>query len=88
MNNQLPLPLLSGARRTANKIPASTCEYENHPMKQFGGLIYEDAKNDIPYQIRICHACYARHILKYYPESILANYIQSHPDDYKPEVES
>ena len=65
-------------------LPLSTCQYSDHPMKPHSGYVYADHDHGIP-EIRICKPCYAAHLLKYYPDSRVADHIRQYPEEYTEE---
>lgn len=64
------------------KIPANQCQYpgEEHALEDTsmsgGSCIYQDKDHGIPEMIRVCELHYKAHILKYYPDSLLAQYFR------------
>lgn len=62
---------------TIHFIPYDLCEYGNHPMKPSDRYIYTDAANGIPNDIGICSDCLKKHILKYYPDSRMAEHYRA-----------
>lgn len=44
--------------------------------------VYTDSENGIT-ERHVCRTCYAAHILKYYPNSQIAEHIRHNPNDYK-----
>jgi len=61
------------------------CEYGEHEIEgRHGGyVVYTDLKHGIEKDIVMCRSCYAKHILKYYPDSHIADYIRSNPGEYR-----
>lgn len=69
---------------TTQVLPRSICGYKNHSMKEGSGFHYWDDDNGLPKRgIKICRPCYAEHILKYYSDSKIAEYIRKNPDEFK-----
>ena len=50
----------------------SRCEYGKHDVRSTDVFIYTDLPNGAANDTPICRACYKRHILKYYPDSRVA----------------
>lgn len=61
------------------------CYYTNppHPRAFMDGYTYYDPANGIKDCIYICPECYAKHILKYYPNTRIAKDILLNPDNYR-----
>ena len=53
-----------------------TCEYGHHPIdpNDNHSYWYRDESHGIPKMIHVCEACYKKHILKYFPDSKMAEY--------------
>lgn len=62
----------------------SVCEVGNHVMtpKHVGYVIYSDTDNGIGTDKVCCRVCYAKHILRFYPDSEIAKYIRKNPSEY------
>lgn len=64
------------------KILSNQCQYpgEEHVLEDTsmsgGSCIYQDKDHGIPEMIRVCELHYKAHILKYYPDSLLAQYFR------------
>lgn len=64
------------------KIPANQCQYpgEEHALEDTsmsgGSCIYQDKDHGIPEMIRVCELHYKAHILKYYSDSLMAQYFR------------
>jgi hypothetical protein len=74
-HTQLPLP--------KTRPSLTDCQLGNHPVDQRDILIYTDDAHGIPDEISVCRACWAAHILKYYPGGLMAAHIREHPGEYK-----
>jgi hypothetical protein len=61
-----------------------TCQYKNHEVKPISMYHYWDEENGIGGKgIDVCRECYAEHILKFYPDGRIAEYIRNNPDNFK-----
>ena len=64
----------------------SGCTYPGHENGRLVSTIsfchYEDSDNNIK-PGHVCNKCYAKHILKFYPDSKIAQHIRENPAEYK-----
>ena len=57
------------------------CDYGNHEITELGGfVIYSDKKRGIEC-VKTCKHCYALHVLKYFPDTIMAKYLKKNPKE-------
>ena len=62
----------------------SYCEYGKHAIVRdtHGSyVIYSDQNRGLT-DVVCCKACYGQHVLKYFPDSHVADYIRNNPSEY------
>lgn len=52
------------------------CEYGDHECDAIDLCYYTDTNNNIADNTPTCRGCYEKHVLKYYPDSRIAEHIK------------
>lgn len=78
------MKILKIEMKTHDQTAPNECGYKNHIVNSTNWCHYWDDKNGIPEKgIHMCRECYAEHILKFYPDGLMAEHIKENPNDYK-----
>lgn len=58
------------------------CDYGNHAIAELNDyVIYSDNDRCLE-EVKTCKHCYALHILKYFPNGRMAEYLKNNPTEY------
>jgi len=73
---------------SVTRKPRDVCEYGDHKLQDPRVCYcYTDTDNGVAENTVICKRCYAKHILKYYPDSRVAQHMRKYPEEYDIEQE-